>query len=99
MFEFLEGFYDLRDLLLPFCQTLIMKRTRADEDHSSPNKKRVRPDPDAHSSEAARFNSIVFRKLEKAYAIDPEDDLLARFPSGYSSRLAGKIRKTQREGQ
>ena len=42
---------------------------------------------------------MVLRKLEKAYAKDPEDDLLARFPSGYSMRLAGKIRKTLNEGQ
>ena len=76
-----------------------MKRTRSDEDHSSPVMNKARPDSDAYTSEAARFNSLVLRKLEKAYEMNPEDDLLARFPSGYSSRLAGRIRKTQHEGQ
>ena len=76
-----------------------MKRTHADEDHGSPNTKKARPNPDTYTSEAAKFNNMVLRKLEKAYAVDPEDDLLARFPSGYSMRLAGKMRKTKNGGQ
>ena len=99
MLQVRERLYDLRDLLLPYYLALRMKRTRADEDHGSPNVKNARPDPDTYTSEAAKFNNMIIRKLQKAYAIDPEDDLLARFPSGYSMRLAGKIRTTQTEGQ
>ena len=73
-----------------------MKRTRADEDHDPP---KMKPDLDTYTSEAARFNNMVLRKIERAYAVDPEDDLLARFPSGYSMRLADRIRKTQNQGQ
>lgn len=75
------------------------KRIRADEDRESPNMKKARVDPKQYISDAAKFNKMVIRKLEKAYEVDPEDDLLARFPSGYSMRLIGKIRKTENEGQ
>lgn len=75
------------------------KRIRADEDRESPNMKKARVDPEQYISDAAKFNKMVIRKLEKAYEVDPEDDLLARFPSGYSMRLIGKIRKTENEGQ
>ena len=76
-----------------------MKRTCADEENGSLNTKKTTPDLDTCTSDAAKFNSMVLRKLEKAYAVDPEDDLLARFPSGYSMRLAGKTRKTLNEGR
>ena len=94
--QVLESFYDLRNLLLPYYQALRMKRTRADEDDDPP---KMKPNLDRVISEAARFNNTVLRKLEKSYAVDPEDDLLARFPSGYSMRLADRIRKTQNQGQ
>ena len=99
MLQVLERFHDLRDLLLPYYRASTMKRTCADEEHGSPNTKKAIPDPDTCTSDASKFNSMVLRKLEKAYAVDPEDDLLARFPSGHSMRLAGKIRKTLNEGQ
>ncbi|OCK73105.1 kinase-like protein [Lepidopterella palustris CBS 459.81] len=40
--------------------------------------------------EAAKFNSMILRKLQKAFAEDPEVDLLSKFPSKYSIRLAEK---------
>ena len=77
-----------------------MKRTPREEDCDSPNMKKARPNPDTNISEAAKFNSKVLRKLEKAYAEDPEDNLLRRFPAGYSLHLARKsLGKTQNEGQ
>ena len=75
-----------------------MKRTHTDEDHTSAIMKKVRLDQNTYTSEAAKFNNMVLRKLEKVYDEDPEDNLLARFPSEYSLRLAAKIRATQNHG-
>ena len=74
-----------------------MKRVREDEDNGppSPTKKR-RAQDNTLASEAAKFNQMVLRKLQRAFESNPEDDLLSKFPSGYSTRLAG--RKEQDEG-
>ena len=74
-----------------------MKRVRADEDNGTPNMKKARPDPETHISDAAKFNNMVLRKLQKAYTENPEDDLLAKFPSGYSHRLAGRAKHNEGE--
>ena len=73
-----------------------MKRIRVDEDASPPATKKARPNQETHNSEAAKFNEMVIRKLQRAFAVDPEDDLLSKIPSEYSTRLAG--RKKQDEG-
>ena len=39
-------------------------------------------------TEAAQLNTLVFKRLEKALASNPEADLLSLFPSTYSTRLA-----------
>ena len=41
-------------------------------------------------SEAARFNQIVMRKLQKAIEADPEVDTAFELPTNYSLRLAGR---------
>jgi len=41
-------------------------------------------------SDAARFNSSIFRKLQKALEKDPEVDLLSLFPTKYSARLGAR---------
>ncbi|KAF2671111.1 hypothetical protein BT63DRAFT_453495 [Microthyrium microscopicum] len=41
-------------------------------------------------SEAAKFNSMVLRKLQRAFEKSPEVDLLTQFPSLYTSRLTAK---------
>jgi phage tail sheath gpL-like len=46
-------------------------------------------------SEAARFNRIVMRKLQKAIEADPEVDLTSKLPTGYSLRLAGRKKGKQ----
>jgi phage tail sheath gpL-like len=46
-------------------------------------------------SEAARFNRIVMRKLQKAIEADPEVDLASKLPTGYSLRLAGRKKGKQ----
>ena len=98
MFQALEGVCYIRDHLLPYCRALIMKRIRVDEDNgSSPTKKKARIEEETDTSEAAKFNDRVLRKLQRAFAADPEDDLLANFPTGYSARLAG--RKEQVAGE
>lgn len=74
-----------------------MKEIRADEDAGPHNTKKARPDPETHITEAAKLNHIVLQKIQKAYTINPEDDLLAKFPSGYSTRLAR--RRKQDEGK
>ena len=96
MWQTLEILYYLRDLLLPLVRVLRMKRVRADEDAGPLNTKKTRSDPETHITEAAKFNEMVLRKLQKAYVADPEDNLLAKFPSEYSTRLAS--RKKQDEG-
>jgi len=42
-------------------------------------------------SAAANFNAKVFRKLQNAFAANPEIDLLSMFPTNYSERLNGKM--------
>lgn len=74
-----------------------MKRIRSDEDAGPHNTKKARPGPETNFTEAAKFNHMVFQKIQKAYTINPEDDLLAKFPSGYSTRLAS--RRKQDEGK
>ena len=74
-----------------------MKRVRVDEDASPPATKKARPDQETHTSEAAKFNDMVIRKLQRVLAVDPEDDLLAKIPSEYSTRLAA--RKKQHKGK
>lgn len=74
-----------------------MKRIRSDEDAGPHNTKKARPGPEINITEAAKFNHMVFQKIQKAYTINPEDDLLAKFPSGYSTRLAS--RRKQDEGK
>ena len=74
-----------------------MKRVREDEDNGpSPPTKKPRAQDNTQASEAAKFNQMVLRKLQRAFEANPEDDLLSKFPSGYSTRLAG--RKEQDEG-
>lgn len=46
-------------------------------------------------SEAARFNRIVMRKLQKAIEADPEVDLACRLPTNYSLRLAGRRKENK----
>lgn len=43
----------------------------------------------AHS-EAARFNELVLKKLQRAYQANPEVDLTSILPSDYPSRLSAK---------
>lgn len=74
-----------------------MKRIRADEDAGPHDTKKARPDPGIHITQAAKFNHMVLQKLQNAYQRNPEDDLPAKFPSGYSTRLAG--RRKQDEGK
>ena len=75
-----------------------MKRSRVDEDTDLASAaKKARLDQRNHTSEAAKFNGIVLRKLQKALAVDPETDLQASFPTGYSARLTG--RKKQDDGK
>ncbi len=75
-----------------------MKRSRVDEDTDLASAaKKARPDQGNHTSEAAKFNGIVLRKLQRAFAVDPETDLQANFPTGYSARLTG--RKKQDDGK
>lgn len=47
-------------------------------------------------SEAASYNAIVFRKLQKKLEANPEVDLTSVFPTGYSERLGA--RKKQKTG-
>lgn len=75
-----------------------MRRIRADDDPGPLTAtKKVRADEEISVSDAAKFNDRVLRKLQRAFAANPEDDLLANFPTGYSTRLAG--RKKQDEGE
>ena len=75
-----------------------MKRSREDEDTGPPTStKKARAHDKILASEAAKFNQMVLRKLQRAFETDPEDDLLSKFPSGYSTRLAG--RKEQDESE
>lgn len=67
-----------------------MKRIHADEDARPHNSQKARPDPETHITEAAKFNRMVLQKIQTAYTIDPEDDMLAKFPSGYSIRLVSR---------
>ena len=66
------------------------KRIRADEDASPHNPKKARSDLETHITEVVKFNHIVLQKIWKAFTINPEDDLLARLPPGYSTRLASR---------
>ena len=97
MLQVLALLYYLLDLLLPYRKALRMKRIRAAEDAGLPNTKKTRPHPETCITEAAKFNNMVLRKLQRAYVVDPEADLLAAFPSGYSTRLAD--RRKQNEGE
>ncbi len=58
--------------------------------------KGVRPDEKIGSqrcmSPAAQFNAKVLRKLRKAFAANPDTDLLSIFPVEYSVRL-GSMKK------
>ena len=75
-----------------------MKRSREVEDIGPPlSTKKARAHDENLASEAAKFNQMVLRKIQRAIETDPEDDLLSKFPSGYSTRLAG--RKEQDEGE
>ena len=49
------------------------------------------------TSVAANFNAKVLRKLQKAFAANPDTDLLSIFPTGYSARL--NRMKTQKAGR
>lgn len=98
MFRIPDALDYLRHSLLRYRQYLVMKRFRADEDSSPPaTAKKARVDEGTHVSSAAKFNDMVLRKLQRAFAANPEDDLLAKFPTEYSTRLAG--RKKQDEGR
>lgn len=58
------------------------KRKRSEsEDDSEANK---RPEP---LNDAARFNNLVMRTIQKALATEPEVDIAGLLPSQYSSRL------------
>lgn len=46
-------------------------------------------------SEAAQFNRMVLRKLQKAIEADPEVDLASKLPTNYSSRLAERKKEDQ----
>lgn len=46
-------------------------------------------------SEAAQFNRMVLRKLQKAIEADPEVDLASKLPANYSSRLAERKKEDQ----
>jgi hypothetical protein len=48
---------------------------------------------DEIESEAAQFNRMVLRKLQKAIAADPEIDLTSKLPTNYSIRLAERKTK------
>ena len=74
-----------------------MKRVRVDEDASPSAMKKARPNQETHTSDAAKFNEMVIRILQRAFAVNPEDDLLSKVPSEYSTRLAE--RKKQDEGK
>ena len=74
-----------------------MKRVREDEGTGLPTlMKKARAHDKTLASEAAKFNEMVLRKLQRAFETDPEVDLFSQIPTGYSSRLAGK--KEQDEG-
>ncbi len=48
-------------------------------------------------SAAANFNAKVLRKLQRAFAANPDTDLLSIFPAEYSARL-GRMKK-QKSGK
>ena len=74
-----------------------MKRVREDEDAGPPAPtKKPRAQDYTPVSEAAKFNQVVLRKIQRAFETDPGVDLLSKFPTGYITRLAG--RKEQDEG-
>ena len=74
-----------------------MKRSREDDDNGTPTPaKKARAHDKTPASEAAKFNHMILRKLQRAFETDPDIDLLSKFPTGYSTRLAG--RKEQDEG-
>jgi hypothetical protein len=50
-------------------------------------------------SEAAKFNTMVLKKLKKVLAEDPEVDLLSKFPSEYSARLAKRKTAIRDDGR
>ena len=45
--------------------------------------------------EAAQFNRMVMRKLQKAIEADPEVDLASKLPTNYSSRLAHRKKENK----
>lgn len=53
----------------------------------------LRPNPTKISSDAARFNHMLLKKLEKAFEKDQETNLMDLIPSNYSSRLTEKRKK------
>lgn len=57
----------------------------------------VRPNPTRISSDAARFNDRLLKKLQRALDKDSEANLMDLFPSNYASRLAEKRRKRSGE--
>lgn len=60
-----------------------MKRIRSDDDTGAPaTMKKARADKEIDTSEAAKFNLTVLRRLQRLLAADPEIDLLANFPTG-----------------
>ena len=75
-----------------------MKRIRSDDDIGAhTTAKKPRADKEIESSEAAKFIFIVLRKLQRLFAADPETDLLANFPTAYSSRLAERKKQDRSE--
>lgn len=98
MCQALGGLRYLRDYLLSCISSSKMKRIRSDDDTGSPaTAKKPRADKENDSSEAAKFNLTVLRKLQRLFAADPETDLLANFPTAYSSRLAGRKKQGRSE--
>lgn len=96
MLQALKCLHHLRDHFIAYRQALRMKRIRADDDPGSfYATKKARADEDPNASDAAKFNDRVLRKLQRVFAADPEDDLLANFPTGYSTRLAGRKRQDE----
>ncbi|KAI9761007.1 MAG: hypothetical protein M4579_001270 [Chaenotheca gracillima] len=55
------------------------------------------PNSVSSQSEASKFILRVLKKLQRVIAADPEVDLLSKFPSEYSDRLAKRKEKQERE--
>ena len=98
MYQAFESLPYLVGQILSYIPSLKMKRIRLDNDTGGPaTTKKARADKEIDTSEAAKFNLTVLRKLQRLFAANPETDLLANFPTEYSCRLAGRKKQDESE--